>query len=100
MKKAINNYCIQEFEDLHDDSLQDTDQAILQNIHDCLLHFYEATMATEGRQATLERVLLSMEFLLNQLENGKKQYEQDPILSPCFNSAQKVMDKYYSLTER
>ncbi|KFZ19686.1 hypothetical protein V501_00566 [Pseudogymnoascus sp. VKM F-4519 (FW-2642)] len=57
-------------------------------------------MATEGRQATLERVLLSMEFLLDQLENGKKQYEQDPILSPCFNSAWKVMDKYYGLTER
>jgi hypothetical protein len=60
MKKAINNYCIQEFEDLHDDSLQDTDWAVLQNIYNCLRHFYEATMATEGRQATLERVLLSM----------------------------------------
>jgi hypothetical protein len=57
-------------------------------------------MATEGRQATLERVLLSMEFLLDQLENGKKQYKQDPILSPFFNSAWKVMDKYYGLTER
>ena len=38
-------------------------------------------MATKGRQATLERVLLSMEFLLDQLKNGKKQYEQDPILA-------------------
>jgi hypothetical protein len=100
MKKAINNYCIQEFEELHDDSLQDTDWAILQSIHNCLLHFYEATMATEGRQATLERVLLSMEFLLDQLESGKKQYEEDPFLSPCFNSAWKVMNKYYGLTER
>jgi hypothetical protein len=25
IKNAINNYYIQEFEDLHDDSLQDTD---------------------------------------------------------------------------
>lgn len=100
MKKAIIGYCHKEYYDLCQDELTPSDWIVLSHIHDFLQFFYEATLATEGREATLERVLLSMEFLLEQLEKGKQQFQDDIILSPCFNSAWKVINKYYALTER
>jgi hypothetical protein len=82
------------------DSLSSKDWIVLTNIHHFLKFFYQATLATEGHVATLERVLSTMEFLLEQLEIAKLEYLNDPYISPCINSAWSKLDKYYSLTER
>jgi hypothetical protein len=64
------------------------------------LFFYNATVATEGRTATIDRVLPTIDFLLEQFESAKETYANDPFIGPCCNSGWAKLDKYYSLTER
>jgi hypothetical protein len=64
------------------------------------LFFYDATVATKGYNATINRVLPTMDFLLEQFEAAKELYTNDPFISPCCNSGWAKLDKYYSLTER
>ena len=70
-----------------EDVLSSSDWANLSNIHRFLGDFYEATKATEGRSATLERVLPSMDYLLGKLEDGKTTYALDSFMIPCINSS-------------
>jgi len=97
---AIDLYCHQAGQDIKADSLSHQDWTILSNLHRFLKFFHQATLATEGQKATIEQVLSTMEFLLEQLEIGKLEYTGDPYIGPCINSAWSKLDKYYSLTER
>lgn len=97
---AVDLYCHQVGRELEADYLSREDWTALTNIHHFLKFFYQATLATEGRKATIERVLSTMEFLLEQLETGKLKYADDSYISPCINAAWSKLDKYYSLTER
>jgi hypothetical protein len=100
VKPAIDLYCFQVGGDLVEDVLSSSDWANLSNIHGFLRDFHEATKATEGRSATLERVLPSMDYLLEKLEDGKTTYASDSFMIPCINSGWAKLDKYYSLTDR
>jgi hypothetical protein len=97
---AIDLFCHQTGKDIEADWLSHKDWAVLTNIHHFLKFFHQATLATEGQRATIERILSTMEFLLEQLELGKLEYINDSHISPCINSAWSKLDKYYSLTER
>lgn len=97
---AIDLFCHQTRKDIEADWLSHKDWAVLTNIHHFLKFFHQATLATEGQRATIERTLSTMEFLLKQLELGKLEYTNDSHISPCINSAWSKLDKYYSLTER
>ena len=68
LRLAVDLYCHQAGRELEADSLSSEDWIVLTNIHHFLRFFYQATLATEGHTATLERVLSTMEFLLEQLE--------------------------------
>ena len=48
---------------------------MLNSIRDFLLPFHDATKASEGRSATLDRVLPTMDFLLEVFEEGLGRYE-------------------------
>jgi hypothetical protein len=100
MRLAVDLYCHQAGKEMQADSLSAEDWAVLTNIHHFLRFFHQATLATEGHAATLERVLSTMEFLLEQLETGKLEYSNDSYIGPCINSAWSKLDKYYGLTER
>jgi hypothetical protein len=41
-----------------------------------------------------------MDFLLEQFEEAKEVYKDDPFMSPCCNSGWAKLDKYYGLTDR
>jgi hypothetical protein len=97
---AIDLYCHQAGREVEADCLSSEDWIVLTNIHHFLRFFHQATLATEGYTATLERVLSTMEFLLEQLELGKLEYSNDPYIGPCINSAWSKLDKHYGLTER
>ena len=84
---AIDLYCHQAGQDIKADSLSHQDWTILSNLHRFLKFFHQATLATEGQKATIEQVLSTMEFLLEQLEIGKLEYTGDPYIGPCINSA-------------
>ncbi|OWT42236.1 hypothetical protein VFPPC_18636 [Pochonia chlamydosporia 170] len=99
LKTAINLFCHQ-YQENSDDLLSEKDWQELQKLQDFLLFFYDATTGTEGRNATIDRVLPTMDFLLEQFETAKEKYADDPFMSPCCNSGWAKLDKYYSLTDR
>jgi len=72
----------------------------LQKLQDFLLFFHHATLATEGCESTIERVLPTMDFLLEKFEEAKRTYAQDPFISLCCDAGWAKMDKYYSMTDR
>jgi len=74
LRLAVDLYCHQAGRDMEADCLSTEDWIVLTNIHHFLKFFHQATLATEGHTATLERVLSTMEFLLEQLEIGKLAY--------------------------
>ena len=87
VKPAIDLYCFQVGGDLVGDVLSSSDWANLSNIYGFLRDFYKATKAIEGCSATLERVLPSMDYLLEKLEDGKTTYALDSFMIPCINSS-------------
>ena len=99
LKTAINLFCHQ-YQENSDDLLSEKDWQALQRLQDFLLFFYDATTGTEGRNATIDRVLPTMDFLLEQFEAAKEKYANDPFMCHRCNSGWAKLDKYYSLTER
>lgn len=97
---AIDMYCHQVRRELEADSLSREDWTAFANIHHFLKFFHQATLATKGRKATIERVLSTMEFLLEQLETRKLKYADDSYIISCINAAWSKLDNYYSLIER
>jgi hypothetical protein len=100
LRLAVDLYCHQAGREMQADSLSSEDWVVLTNIHHFLRLFHQVTLETEGHAATRERVLSTIEFLLEQLEISKLQYSSDAYIRPCINSAWAKLDKYYSLTER
>jgi hypothetical protein len=100
LRHAIDVYCAQTRQELIADALTNEDWIALQHIHQHLKFFHQATLATEGQYATIERVLSTMEFLLEKLEAAKIEFAEDPHMSPSINASWSKLDKYYSLTER
>lgn len=84
LKTATNLFCHQ-YQENNDDLLSEKDWQDLQKLHDFLLFFHDATAATEGHAATIERVLPTMDFLLEQFETAKETYAGDPFMGPCCN---------------
>ena len=63
IKAPLQEFCSEE-EELRADELSAADWRILKQIRDILVLFYDATKATEGRDATIEHFLPSIEFLI------------------------------------
>lgn len=81
------------------DRLTDGDWNTLEKIHFSLQALYDATQYTEEDNATLDRVLPTMEFILAHFESGKIKYADDEFLSPCINSGWAKLNDYYGLTD-
>ena len=96
---AINLFCSKYLETT-DDLQSDDDWSQLQKIHAFLKSFHEDALATECRTASIERVLPTMDFLLERFENANIEYADDPFMGPCCNAGWAKFDKYYSLIER
>ena len=84
---TIDLYCHQAGQEMVADSLSSEDWIVLTNIHHFLRFFHQATLAIEGHAATLERVLSTMEFLLEQLEISRLEYSNDSYSGSCINLA-------------
>lgn len=88
--------------DLYNDRLTDAEWAVLAKIRDFLQPFKDTTMATQGRTATLEHVLPSMDFLLQHFEDAKTTAIEgnDPIMVACIETGWAKLNHYYNLTDR
>ena len=81
------------------DELSSEDWIILEKIKSFLEKLKMTTKALESSFATLDNVLLAMDFVLAQFEAGKEAYAKDLIMAPMFNSSWAKLNKYYCLTD-
>ncbi|OBS17545.1 hypothetical protein FPOA_26357 [Fusarium poae] len=100
LRDAIDGYFNKWMElDCAGDELSSEDWIILEKIKSFLEKLKMMTKALESSFATLDNVLLAMDFVLAQFEAGKEAYIDDPIMAPMYNSGWAKLDKYYQLTD-
>ncbi len=75
-------------------------QTLIQ-IRDFLKNFYEITMFTEGRKATVNRVLPTLDFLLDKIEEGARRFNHDEFLAVSMDVGwNKLQDHWNRNTDR
>ncbi|CEJ82383.1 Putative Transposase-like protein [[Torrubiella] hemipterigena] len=100
LRDAIDGYFNKWIEpDCAGDELSSEDWIILGKIKSFLEKLKMTTKALESSFATLDNVLLAMDFMLAQFELGKETHRDDPIMAPMYNSGWAKLDKYYCLTD-
>lgn len=98
-----------------EDRLTEADWKQSEKVYEFLKAIVDVTSMVEGTNATLDRVLPSMEFILDHFEKGKVyilylffvlithlnqvKFADDPYLGPCCSAGWRKIDKYYSLTD-
>ncbi|KAJ0126353.1 Uncharacterized protein HZ326_30544 [Fusarium oxysporum f. sp. albedinis] len=100
LRDAIDGYFNKCMElDCAGDELSSEDWIILEKIKSFLEKLKMTTKALESSFATLDNILLAMDFVLAQFEAGKEAYIDYPIMAPLYNSGWAKLDKYYRLTD-
>ncbi len=82
------------------DNLSSDDWQTSTYIRDFLASFYDTTKATEGRHATLDKVIPSLDFMAIQFEQALKKYNDHPYMKPCLHAGFTKLLKYWNRTER
>ncbi|KAK4070002.1 hypothetical protein Purlil1_13601 [Purpureocillium lilacinum] len=100
LRDAIDGYFSKWMEaDCVGDELSAEDWITLEKIESFLEKLKMTTKALESSFATLDNVLLAMDFMLAQFESGKEAHVDDATLAPMYNSGWAKLDKYYRLTD-
>jgi hypothetical protein len=73
-------------QDCAEDELSSEDWIVLERIKSFLEKLNMTTKALESSFATLENVLLAMDFVLARFEAGKEAAINDAVLAPMYNS--------------
>ncbi len=108
LNRAIRHLKVAMIQTVHEESslakdlLSNTDWQTLSNIRNFLQGFYDTTKATEGRQATLDRVLPSLDFLVARFEKAIEVYEasNDQFIMSSLQAGWSKILKYWNRTER
>lgn len=98
-ESAIDTYSKTWFEDLKLDFLSPQEWKILQSIQSFLKPFFRATKDTEGDSATIDRILLTMDVLVQHYKKSHEVFKSDPFLVARIDQSWKTFDKYYLKTE-
>lgn len=86
--------------DLAKDLLTAEEWRTLDYIRDFLQNFYDATKATEGREATLARVLPTMDFLADVFEDAIEEFKDHVFMVESLQTGYTKLLKYWNKTER
>jgi hypothetical protein len=98
LRSALDKYMIDYKDDLPD-TLTLSDWTFLENVHEFLERFYEATKATESDDETLAGVLFTMDFLIRHYRANISDYPKTSPMEKCLDAGYKKLDDYYSLTD-
>ena len=98
-ESAIDTYSKAWFDNLKQDFLSPEDWDILRLIQSFLLPFYRATKATEGDQATIDSILLTMDILVQHFKESLTTFKLHPLLSQQVEKSWAIFDKYYLKTD-
>ena len=99
LKIPLQRICAEE-SGLAQDILSPDDWQTLSNIRDFLQAFYDTTKATEGRKATLDRVLPSLDFMVSRIEEAADTYENDEFMRRSLHAAYTKILLYWNKQER
>ena len=86
--------------ELSTDLLSAEEWRTLNHIRDFLQAFHDATKATEGRAATLDGVLPSMDFLCAQFEYAIEEFAHHDFMRESLHAGLTKLLKYWNKTER
>jgi hypothetical protein len=86
--KAVKVYCFKNSSALAKDTLSNQEWDNLRKLIKFLEAYSDATQASEGRFATVDIILLTIDFLLKTLEAGKTKAKttNDTFLALCYNA--------------
>ena len=83
-----------------EDILNITDWKALESIKDFLQPFKRVTKETKGNYATLNKVLYTMDFMVEHFKTSLEKYTTNPKLCNCIRNSWHVFDKYYLKTDK
>ena len=96
---AIDSFTEANFRVLAKDSLSLEDWTWLQSVKTFLQPFYRATLETQSDTATIDKVLFTMDILIQCLDDALKEFAADWEFCRRIRNAWETFDKYYSKTE-
>lgn len=99
VKRPLQHYCNDEAGLTHD-ILLPNDWTTPKLTRDFLKGFLEATKFSEGREATIDRVLPTMDFLLAKFENPPKEMRSNERLSICIDAGWNKLRQYWKKADR
>src|SRR6266568_451604 len=101
LRAAIGKYqeeYIDEFDE--EDILNTTDWKALESIRDFLQPFERVTKETEGDHATLDKVLYTMDFMVEHFKTSLEKYATNLKLYNCIYTSWHTFNKYYLKTDK
>lgn len=99
IKHIIDDY-IDENPGLEEERLTKTDWKLLDKVQKILEAFRHATKTTEGANATLSKVLPSIDYLLDVYQKALGENKNDLILTSMVRVGWEKLDKYYKASKR
>lgn len=99
LQEHVEWYQRKHYEDLRDDYLTPNEWAILGETRTFLQPFWKITQLTEGRYATLDRTLFTMDVLHKHYTQAFQKHYDNHSLRSCIAASWVVFDKYYQLTD-
>jgi len=100
LRAAIGKYqeeYIDEFDE--EDILNATDWKALESIRDFLQPFERVMKEIEGDHAMLDKVLYTMDFMVEHFKTSLEKYATNPKLCDCIRTSWHAFDKYYLKTD-
>ena len=99
LKTPLIRICAEE-SGLAKDKLSPDEWRTLSNIRDFLQGFYDTTKANEGRRATLDKVLPSLDFMVNRFEQAIKVYANDEFMAASLHAGWTKSLLYWNRSDR
>ncbi|KJZ67979.1 hypothetical protein HIM_12633 [Hirsutella minnesotensis 3608] len=99
LQEHVEWYQRRYYENLQDDYLAPNEWSILRETRTFLQPFWKITQLTEGRYATLDRTLFTMDVLHRHYTQAFQRHHDNHALRSCIAASWAVFDKYYQLTD-
>ncbi|OAQ62549.1 ribonuclease H-like protein [Purpureocillium lilacinum] len=99
LQEHVEWYLRKYYEDVQDDYLNPNEWRVLQETRAFLQPFWKITLLTEGRYATLDRTLFTMDVLHKHYTQTFQRLSDNHCLRSCIAASWAVFDKYYQLTD-
>jgi hypothetical protein len=99
VQEHVEWYQKKHYDTLQEDYLTPEDWRILEDTRSFLQPFWKITQLTEGRYATLDQTLFTMDVLHRHYTQAFDKYKANHTLRSCIAASWAVFDKYYQLTD-